>query len=612
MRPDVILILTDQERAIPHYEGQEVADWRARMLTGRRWFDEHGVSLNRHYTGAVACVPSRPTLFTGHYPDLHGVTQTDGIGKEADERRMRWLRPGEVPTMGHWFRAAGYDTHYDGKWHLSHADLHDSETGERIATNTPEGIPIPEGVRAYLDADPLDAFGFSGWVGPEPHGGDVADCGLRRDPLIAERVTSWLADRYARRLAGDPAALRPFLLVASFVNPHDLVLFPAWVRHADESPVAVDPYATPVPPAAPSATEDLTTKPAVQTRYRDTYPTAYGPVEIVGAMYTDNAEWYRSMYLRLHADVDGPLDAVRQAVTEGATGGGATAGTVLVRTADHGELLGAHGGLHQKWFTLYDEAVRVPMTIVRLDGSGAPVTTAATVEDVPTSHVDLLPTLLDAAGADREEQRALADGLADRFSEVHDLPGRSLWPLVASATGGTVGTSDADRTVYLQTRDNILEGDGGACLAARRLGIDDPPPELRIAVPTSAPCNLEAVVGVVEDAQAEGGGGHLWKLVRTFDDPDCWTVPNERQLATSGPDGATWRHDQLDDEWELYDLTADADELRNLATLPSARPVLDHLRTRLELERSRCVPRRTNSWPYATGRPRYADADTGA
>ncbi|MEZ5229835.1 MAG: sulfatase-like hydrolase/transferase [Acidimicrobiales bacterium] len=56
---------------------------------------------------------------------MHGVTQTDGLAKMANDSRMRWLRAGEVPTLGHWFRWAGYDTHYDGKWHLSHADLHD-------------------------------------------------------------------------------------------------------------------------------------------------------------------------------------------------------------------------------------------------------------------------------------------------------------------------------------------------------------------------------------------------------------------------------------------------------------------------------------------------------
>ena len=49
---------------------------------------------------------------------------------------------------------------------------------------------------------------------------------------------------------------------------------------------------------------------------------------------------------------------------------------VLVRTADHGDLLGAHGGLHQKWFNLYDEATRVPFVIARV---GAHRSSARTV-----------------------------------------------------------------------------------------------------------------------------------------------------------------------------------------------------------------------------------------
>jgi len=122
-RPDVVILMTDQERAAPPYETDEVAAWRRETLVGARWFDEHAVNFRRHYTGSLACVPSRPTIFTGQYPDVHGVTQTNGLGKMEDDSRMRWLRPAEVPTLGHWFRAAGYDTHYDGKWHITHADL---------------------------------------------------------------------------------------------------------------------------------------------------------------------------------------------------------------------------------------------------------------------------------------------------------------------------------------------------------------------------------------------------------------------------------------------------------------------------------------------------------
>ena len=585
-RPDVIVIMTDEERAIPPYESDELLTWRRDTLAGRRWFDDNAVTFARHYTGSLACVPSRPTLFTGQYPDVHGVTQTDGLGKSADDSRLRWLREGEVPTLGNWFRAAGYDTHYDGKWHISHADLIDPETGEPLATNDDDGDIDPAAVQAYLDADPLDPFGFSGWVGPEPHGAPLANAGIRRDPLIAARVVAWLEDRYARRAAGDADALRPFLLVASFVNPHDIVLFPAWLRRNPVEPSSLDPPAVPPPP---TADEDLSTKPAAQIAYRAAYPTGYGPPAIVERAYSANAQQYRDLYYRLHAEVDDPIDRVRRAVTGEA---------VLVRTSDHGDLLGAHGGLHQKWFNLYDEATRVPMAIARV-GEGA--TTGRTIDDMCTSHVDLVPTLLAVAGID---QAATATQLAADFSEVHPLPGRSLFGVV----DGT-DEPDPNRSVYLMTRDNVLEGDTGLSGAARRLKRTTVPEPLRINVPAHVAANFEGVVARVPDADAAGGDGHLWKLVRTFDDPATWTEPGVRHLAADGAGGPQYRTEPLDDQWELYDLTADPIEAANLApdrSDPSA--VFTHLRMVLKEQRAASVPERNQPWPYAARQPRVPDA----
>lgn len=578
-RPDIIIVMTDEERAVPPYESAEVLAWRQRSLTGRRWFDEHGISFTRHYTGSLACVPSRPTIFTGQYPDLHGVTQTDGIGKRFDDSRLRWLRAGEVPTLGNWFRAAGYDTHYDGKWHISHADLEDPATGAPLATNDNEGVVDSAAVRRYLDADPLGPYGFSGWVGPEPHGAGLANSGFRRDPLVADRVVAWLTERYARRRAGDTAAMRPFLLVASFVNPHDIVLFPAWVWRSPLKPSPLDP---PHVPAAPTADEDLSTKPAAQVAYREAYYSGYGLTRMVSRNYARNAQRYRDLYYRLHAEVDGPIDRVRRAVTEGGS-----EDAMLVRTSDHGDLLGAHGGLHQKWFNLYDEATRVPFVIARI---GEKATQPRTVS-APTSHVDLVPTLLSAAGVDVD---VVAAALAESFSEVHPLPGRDLMPVVDGAS------ADEGRAIYLMTRDNVLEGDTGASLLSRQLGrIVNPPAPLRIKVPAHVAANFEGLVVRVDDTDAAGGAGHLWKLVRTFDDPATWTEPGVRHLATNGMGGDAYRTDPLDDQWELYNLTADPIEAYNRWTDPQLHELRQHLRMLLKQQRAVSVPERNQPWPYA-------------
>lgn len=579
-RPDVIVIMTDEERAVPPYEAPSVLAWRDRTLAGRKWFDDHGVRFDRHYTGSLACAPSRPTIFTGHYPDLHGVTQTDGLGKTADDSRMRWLRRGEVPTLGNWFRAAGYDTHYDGKWHISHADLTDPATGRPLPTNDANGVVDPAAVRRYLDADPLGPFGFSGWVGPEPHGALPGNAGVRRDPLTANRVVAWLTDRYARRREGDPAALRPFLLVASFVNPHDIVLFPLWTRRSPVQPSPLDP---PAVPPAPTADEDLSTKPAAQIAFREAYYSGYGPAPAINRIYDRGAQRYRDLYYRLHAEVDGPIDRVRRAVTEGGSDN-----AVLVRTADHGELLGAHGGLHQKWFNLYDEATRVPFVIARI-GAGATAPRAVTA---PTSHIDVVPTLLAAAGVDIA---AAAATLAESFSEVHELPGRDLMPVVDGAP------ADDARAVYMMTRDNILEGDSGASGLGRRLKRTvNPPAPLRIRIPAYVASNFEGLVVRVDEAA--GGAGHLWKLVRTFDDPGTWTEPGVRHLAANGFGGEAYRMSSLDDQWELYDLTADPTEASNRWPDPDLDELRQHLRMQLKEARASSVPERNQPWPYVSRR----------
>jgi hypothetical protein len=76
---------------------------------------------------------------------------------------------------------------------------------------------------------------------------------------------------------------------------------------------------------------------------------------------------------------------------------------------------------------------------------------------------------------------------------------------------------------------------------------------LRIQIPAHVGSNFDGPV--VRVAEADGGEGHLWKLVRTFDDPATWTEPGVRHLAANGLGGEAYRTSPLDDQWELYDLT---------------------------------------------------------
>ena len=101
------------------------------------------MEFHRHYAGSTACTPSRATLFTGQYPSLHGVNSTDGTAKQNSDPGMHWLDPDSVPTLGDWFRAGGYRTHYRGKWHVSFADLMIPGTHEGLKASDDDGKPMP-------------------------------------------------------------------------------------------------------------------------------------------------------------------------------------------------------------------------------------------------------------------------------------------------------------------------------------------------------------------------------------------------------------------------------------------------------------------------------------
>jgi arylsulfatase A-like enzyme/Tfp pilus assembly protein PilF len=98
--------------------------------------------------------------------------------------------------------------------------------------------------------------------------------------------------------------------------------------------------------------------------------------------------------------------------------------SLVVATADHGEGLGDHGELTHSVFA-YETVLHVPLVIAEL-GAARPASRGITVE-TPVRHVDLLPTLLDAAGA----------------PAVADLPGASLAALIADGRG-------ADRPTYFE------------------------------------------------------------------------------------------------------------------------------------------------------------------
>ena len=97
-RPNFLVILVDEMRSSPVYESPQLKAWRARNLPNINSLRRNGFTLGNHHIMSAACAPSRASIFTGQYPSLHGVSQTDGVAKHSDDPGMRW--PDHRPYHG--------------------------------------------------------------------------------------------------------------------------------------------------------------------------------------------------------------------------------------------------------------------------------------------------------------------------------------------------------------------------------------------------------------------------------------------------------------------------------------------------------------------------------
>jgi arylsulfatase A-like enzyme len=175
VRPDVIILLTDQQRADAFgAAGAEDVHTPSMDRLARE-----GVMFTRAFAATPQCSPSRAALLTGRYPHRTAVMGNSGGeglegGAAATERPPAGMSPAldrSLSTLGSVFGAAGYETAYFGKWHLGRT--------------------------------PAD-YGF------ETHDAKIDDT------TLATRVSGFLQTRATN------GARRPLLLIVSWTNPHDI------------------------------------------------------------------------------------------------------------------------------------------------------------------------------------------------------------------------------------------------------------------------------------------------------------------------------------------------------------------------------------------------------
>ncbi|MEC8050267.1 MAG: sulfatase-like hydrolase/transferase [Myxococcota bacterium] len=516
---NIIVLLTDQQRDAGPYESTGMGAFRRDELHGFNALCARGTRFTQHRINASACAPSRASMLTGYSPWVHGVTQTDGFAKRYDDPAQIWLPPNKVPTLGHRFQAAGWQSVYIGKWHLSHADIEAIHGGTSVEVH-----------QCYVDAQPLSPYGFEGWIGPEPHGADIKNAGVNRDDGYVSQAEDFLR----RRAASDDA--RPFLMVVSLVNPHDIVFWPAWSMWKRS---LLDLEGIGDIGAASSEASMLVDEPEALKSYRDAYFAAYGPRGIVEWIYTRAPETYRRFYASLMRRADRQIAQVLAALAET----GLEDSTHVVCTSDHGELLGSHGGLHQKWYNAFEETLRVPMVIAEAE---APSNRRGVVSERLSSHEDLVPTLLSLAEIDD----SLDENARAGFERVPKLPGRDL------------RFGDVQNGTYYITQDDILAGQTPEAAVGRRFKWLGAMWKMRYPDLGVARNSLEAWTGTIAKHDPTGS---LWKVIRYFD-------PAVRDV-------------QPDDEWLLFNLSKDPTEEHNLAGNADSQTVLSCLKGLLEADR---------------------------
>jgi choline-sulfatase len=357
---NVVLFMTDQERAIQHFP----KGWAKRNLPGLTRLQRNGVTFERAFTNACMCSPARATLLTGRMPAQHGVKYTLEQHMPDDQYpQVELPPPSEFENIATVAAAAGYDVVYKGKFHL---------TKPATGTYTP---------------DDLARYGFQRWNPPDAGadqsiaeaGGGITDHDgryMHADGDVAAGEEGVLA--YLQKVAATTG--RPFFLIVSLVNPHDVLMYPrnyvkagyddSWLDGSIRLPETVD--------------EDLSTKPSAQKSF----------LRLMGLGGILGTPRRRREYLRFYANLIKSADRYLVELLEALDRRGLTDSTLIIRTSDHGEMGMAHGGMRQKNFNAYEETIRVPLIYSNPKLFPKPRRSRELV-----SHVDFLPTIASLIGA---------------------------------------------------------------------------------------------------------------------------------------------------------------------------------------------------------------------
>lgn len=292
------------------------------------------------------CTPSRAAMLTGQYSHKNGVyTLSDNL----DPNRQH---------LGHFLRAAGYQTALFGKWHLG------------IDPTGFDSWNVLPGQGRYIDPILMGP-------GDDKKKGKVYK-GYSED-VITDLSLDWVKKRDKDK---------PFFLCCHYKAPH---------RPWGEAPRFENLYADVKMPEPTTLMEDYKTlsKAALNCKMRigeDMVPSDLRVPVPEGLKGAELRRWayqiFIKHYLRCVAAVDENVGRILDFLEKE----GLAQDTIVIYTSDQGFFLGEHGWFDKRM--MYEPCLTTPL-IIRWPGK----TKAGSVNEQMVLNVDNAPTFLEAAGA---------------------------------------------------------------------------------------------------------------------------------------------------------------------------------------------------------------------
>ncbi|OGS22289.1 MAG: hypothetical protein A2252_06930 [Elusimicrobia bacterium RIFOXYA2_FULL_39_19] len=376
-KPNILFIITDQWR----YDGLGVNGNKTCKTPNLDKLAQEGINFTHAFTTTSLCTPARASLFTGRYPHNHGLLnnthERDAVSLELPKTEV---------TLAQIIKKEGYKTSYVGKWHVGR-DLMPDKWGFDIHCGSEDDFTPYENYRKNFIKTNETKLSAE----------DIVS-GTKTDPKVKSALKcKWMLDKDESTVCGtDPVPVEgtathfrtnlaleqldklnkitdPFCLFVSYFGPH----YPSIIPEPFAS--MYDPEQI---PEVPNFKDDFKNKSYVHHKKLQ----QWGVEKFTWKDWQKYIAFYWGYISFLDYEIGRILDRLKE--------NGMDKETIVIFTTDHGDFAGSHRQFN-KGPLMYDETYRIPLII-----KWPEKTKAGSVSDSFVRILDLMPTILESAGAE--------------------------------------------------------------------------------------------------------------------------------------------------------------------------------------------------------------------